>query len=274
MARVNLDSEMFGDTRFVFLAQLLGMADPDTARMKCARVWHECTLRGRPVLPAATIDIASGIPGFAEKLVEAELGRVQRGQVYVCGARGRIEWFQDKKRAGKAGGEATRRAWKEKNASDSHTLTEGHVPSAAARAVARPSASASASASSSSSEEKTTAAPSFALTPPRPEGPKPGTLLKAIWLPWYEGRYGAKFEWFAKEGAQAARLMKLAGERGAPEVLRRAEIAAAQDWRKTPVTLGALCEGWNGLSVEEVNTKLSPAEPAELDRARRVVEGT
>lgn len=272
MARVSLDSEMFGDTRFAYLAQLLGMADPDTARMKCARVWHECTLRGRPALPAATIDLAAGIPGFADRLVEAELARPQKGLIYVCGTRGRIEWFQSRKENGKLGGAATRKAWKEKKAANSHTLTEGHVPMAPGKGLA--TASSSPPSSSSYPEEDTGASPaaqpSFVLTPSKPEGPKPSTLLKAIWLPWYRGRYGADFAWFAKEGAQAARLMSLAGDRGTAEVMRRAEIAAAQEWRKSPVTLGALVEGWNGLSVEVVQQKLTPQERADLERARRV----
>ena len=124
-------------------------------------------------------------------------------------------------------------------------------------------------------DELPSAQPGFALepsAPPEPEKPKPSMLLKAVWLPWFKARYGDEFKWFAKEGAQAARLMALAGERGIGEVMRRAEIAAAQAWRSEPVTLGALVSGWNGLAVEVVQQKLTPQERAELDRARRQLE--
>jgi len=320
MARVSLDSEMFGDTRFVFLAQLLGMADPDTARMKCARVWHECTLRGRAGLSEATIDVAAGIPGFAQQLIAAELARPQKGLIYVCGTRGRIEWFQDKKRAGKLGGEATRQVWKEKKAlgasSDSQHLTEGHapkgvlsdeqsaerrttrsrngtrkvdhrdqsaaagmasdsqhlhggqMPSATARAVARPSSSPPSPLLPE--EEELTTASSFTLVPPAPAEPKPGTLLKAAFEGWFAEQYGSTYAWSAKEGKHAKELMGRAGELGVLEVLRRAAIAASQDWRTETVTLGSLVSGWNGLSVAVVQQKLTPQERADIERARRV----
>jgi hypothetical protein len=274
VARVNVDSECLSDTRFVRLARALGMADPDLARMKCVRVWHECTLRGRAELTRDDIDIATGIDGFAQAMVDADLARNRPNErIYVCGTSGRIEWFQSKKRAAKKGGEATRAAWKK--AKESQQMTEGHVarPAGQAESKAGGRPSSSSSSSSSSSEERTTAAP-LALKLSEPEGPTPGSLLKAAFLPWYRERYGAEYEWSAKEGKHAKDLATRAGEKGAAEVLRRAAIAAGQEWRKTPVTLGALVEGWNGLSVEVVTTKLSRDQQAELDRARRVVEGT
>lgn len=276
MARVNVDSECLSDTRFVRLARALGMTDPDTARMKCVRVWHECTLRGRAELTRDDVDIAAGIDGFAQAMVEADLaGNRQNQRVYVNGTSGRIEWYQDKKRAAKKGGEATRKVWKK--AKQSQQLTEGHVAKPdgrpEAKAFGRPSSSGSSSSSSSSGREELTTESSFALVPPEPEQPKPGTVLRASFEGWYRERYGTAYAWSAKEGKHAKELMSRAGDLGAAEVLRRAAIAASQEWRSEPVTLGSLLSGWNGVSVAVVQTKLSPAERAELDRARRVVEG-
>lgn len=277
MARVNVDSECFSDTRFVRLARALGMGDPDTARMKCVRVWHECTLRGRPELSVDDVDMAAGVDGFAAAMVTAELAKDRAGaRVYVCGTKGRIEWFQTRGKAAKKGGEATRKVWKDlKESNEVHTLTEGHVAKPpgrpSAQASGRPSSSASSSSSSASGREELTTESSFALVPPAPPEPKPGTVLRAAFESWYAERYGQAYAWSAREGKNAKDLMGRAGALGAPEVLRRAAIAAAQEWRTEPVTLGSLLSGWNGVSVAVVSAKRPREDVAELERARRVI---
>jgi hypothetical protein len=108
------------------------------------------------------------------------------------------------------------------------------------------------------------------LKPSEPKKPTPGSKLREVFERWFVDRYGVDYDWSAKEGTHAKSLMGKAGALGVGEVMRRAEIAAAQTWRSEPVTLGSLLSGWNGLSVEVVQQKLTPQERADLERARRV----
>lgn len=271
MARINVDSECFSDTRFVRLARALGMHDPDLARMKCIRVWHECTIRGRAELTRDDVDLAAGVDGFATAMVDADLARNRPNErIYVNGTSGRIEWFQSKKRAAKKGGEATRELWKKAN--EVHELTEGHVArprrGPEAKAFARPSVSSSSV--SSSSKEETTASPvAFLLQAPEPKQPTPGSQLQAVFRPWYSARYREEYAWSAKEGKHAKDLMARAGEKGVAEVMRRVDIAANQSWRVQSVTLGTLVEAWNSLATANAEKPADRAWLKGLDRTGR-----
>src|SRR4029077_9622879 len=44
------------------------------------------------------------VPGFANLIVKAQLGRKNRRGVYICGSRGRIEWLENKRRANRENG--------------------------------------------------------------------------------------------------------------------------------------------------------------------------
>ena len=286
--RVNVDSSSLTDPRFKLLGKALGMTHFE-ARGRCLFVWNECYERASSLLSLDEVDALAEHDGFGRAMVHVGLASLRGERVHVKGIEQRIEWVKTRRRAAQEGGRKNRENWKQKKShdlTDSHmasqkaSLEESHValleesqpPKHADSPLALALALAPALALKNTEPSPPAQAP-LALEPPKPEGPKPGTVLKAVWLPWYRARYGDDFAWFAKEGAQASRLMKLAGDRGAPEVLRRAEIAAAQEWRRAPVTLGALCEGWNGLSVEVVTKKLSPEERAEIERSRRVNGG-
>lgn len=90
-----------------------------------------------------------------------------------------------------------------------------------------------------------------------PVGPisTPGAELRKAWQVWYLHRYSEPYAWSATEASHAKRLMTRAGDRGVAEVMRRAEIAAAQSWRTSNVTLGVLVASWNALATDVAEKK-------------------
>lgn len=94
MAGISVTVEMLHDTRFARLGKALGI-DPDLARMKCVRVYHECQHRETHVLTELEIETSAGFLGFAKAMLDAELAEQFEGEkYYVKGTRGRIEWLK------------------------------------------------------------------------------------------------------------------------------------------------------------------------------------
>jgi uncharacterized phage protein (TIGR02220 family) len=119
VSRVNVDAIAFTDGRFKLLAELLGYIDADHARSKVEYVWLACTIRGELELPRWVVEQHLG-PTGPEALVECELARWTSGRgdsrtrrMYICGARGRTEWFTrlqgQSSKGGKARAEKTSR---------------------------------------------------------------------------------------------------------------------------------------------------------------------
>jgi hypothetical protein len=107
MAAVRIENDAWGDGRYALLAELCDLADRDFALVLCARVWSYCTDRCEEKLPGAMIDAIAKHKGFADKMVTAELSDKPKSGLYrIRGTKGRIEWLQSRRVAGKKGGEA------------------------------------------------------------------------------------------------------------------------------------------------------------------------
>jgi hypothetical protein len=112
VTRVNVEGIAFTDPRFSRLAKLLGLTDGDHARSKVEYLWLACTIRGELELPRWLIEEHLG-PSGPEAMIEAELGRWAGGRgdsntrrMYICGSRGRTEWYARNQRQSSKGGKA------------------------------------------------------------------------------------------------------------------------------------------------------------------------
>ncbi len=110
-------------------------------------------------------------------------------------------------------------------------------------------------------QDESESAPAFALTHPEPPKPSQVTMLRDAWLAWFLARYGDEYYWRARDADDATELLKLAGERGVDEVMRRARILGGQK-REKSITPAILRLAWNELAGR--------APPAPVDR---LVEG-
>jgi uncharacterized phage protein (TIGR02220 family) len=109
-AAVRLEPNVWTDARFTLLAQQVGI-DRDAAVAKVARLWSECTSQQSYHLTAKIIDAVSGLQNFHVALIESDLGRDEKGVIYVCGTRGRIEWLKKLRKSSKKGGASNRAKW-------------------------------------------------------------------------------------------------------------------------------------------------------------------
>ena len=104
-ASVRIEDEAFSDERYGVLAALCGLADPDHARGKMARLWRQCTAQRTYVLP---IDLVCSVLGEngAEGIVKAALGEAVDGGIRIRGTKGRIEWLAKLRNNARKGGKA------------------------------------------------------------------------------------------------------------------------------------------------------------------------
>lgn len=104
-ASVRIEDEAFSDERYGVLASLCGLADPDHARGKMARLWRQCTAQRTYVLP---IDLVCSVLGEngAEGIVKADLGEQVDGGIRIRGTKGRIEWLSKLRNNARKGGKA------------------------------------------------------------------------------------------------------------------------------------------------------------------------
>jgi hypothetical protein len=107
-------------------------------------------------------------------------------------------------------------------------------------------------------EELASQAP-FALTHPAPPATSPVTTLRNAWVAWFRERYAEDYYWRARDADDATELLRLAGERGVAEVMRRARVLGAQK-REKSITPAILRLAWNELAGRPL-----PAEP-KVDR--------
>jgi uncharacterized phage protein (TIGR02220 family) len=101
-ASVRIEDEAFSDERYEDLATAAGLADADHARGKMARLWRQCTLEQRHVLPVATVQRILG-ERAVEALQVARLGELVDDGVRIRGTRGRIEWLKKLRNNGRFG---------------------------------------------------------------------------------------------------------------------------------------------------------------------------
>lgn len=105
MARMSVDDMLGRDPRLMRLAKACGWSRRETAGCLVLDVWPLCYDREHHELADIDIDIASGVDGFAQLMVDAGLAvRVRRDRVRVAGAKKRIAYLRAKKAAGYAGG--------------------------------------------------------------------------------------------------------------------------------------------------------------------------
>lgn len=99
-ASVRIEDEAFNDGRIEVLGALIG-ADKFSALGRLAHVWRQCTAMGNDVLPRVLVAVYID----PDALVGAGLAE-KRGSdlLRIKGARGRIEWLEDKRRAGRENG--------------------------------------------------------------------------------------------------------------------------------------------------------------------------
>lgn len=103
MASVRIEGEALADGRYDRLARVAGLADADHARGKMVRLWHQCTIEKRYVLPETDVETVLGVSGV-DALVEANLGERVSGGVRIRGTKGRIEWLEKLRKNGSKGG--------------------------------------------------------------------------------------------------------------------------------------------------------------------------
>lgn len=103
MSRINVDSRIFSDPRFLVLAP--SCSDKFQALGKLLHVWHHCTEFLTPIVAKKFIDIICEQIGFAEHLVSCGLAKpIDADHVCIAGVQDRIEYLLDRKRAGIKGG--------------------------------------------------------------------------------------------------------------------------------------------------------------------------
>ena len=108
-ARTNIEAQAWTDTRFDRLARALGLADRDTALIRCARLWAWQTDNYHPdrptyVVDAETIEIAMGIDGAAQALVKVGLAEETPSGFRIRGSKDRVEWLWSSRTARKRSG--------------------------------------------------------------------------------------------------------------------------------------------------------------------------
>lgn len=102
-ASVRIEDEAFSCMKYERLAEFAGLADADHARGKMAKLWRQCTLEQRYILPEGDVVRVLG-PNGPRALEDAGLGEVLAEGVRIRGTRGRIEWLKRLRTNGKKGG--------------------------------------------------------------------------------------------------------------------------------------------------------------------------
>ncbi len=104
MARVNMEQSVFSDPRYRVLARELGV-DVWSAIGRMTMVWNHCQETCSHVLREEIVNhLFEDAPQLSEALLKSELGKKHRHGIYISGSRGRIEWLENKRRAGRKNG--------------------------------------------------------------------------------------------------------------------------------------------------------------------------
>jgi len=124
MARLTIEDCWWTDPRRERLGALLNSVESaDAAAIRMWRLAQEFWGRGRKPVPKEIFDTLQAAP----KLIEAGLARVEEGGVYVKGSSQYIEWLNEKREAGKAGGKKS--SQRPRNAKGQLTKTPKQNPS-------------------------------------------------------------------------------------------------------------------------------------------------
>lgn len=103
MARMSIDDKFLRDARVVLLGRRFGWSRRETmgAMLDLFALAYD---REEDVVSAAEIDVAAGQAGFADALIDVDLGAPDARGVRIKGAGERIEYLVAKREAGRKGG--------------------------------------------------------------------------------------------------------------------------------------------------------------------------
>ncbi len=106
MARMSVDDSVQRDPRITKLAKLTGWSRRETLGCLVMDVWPITYDQRTAVIAADLVDLAAGLDGFAQYMVDADLATWVRGnrKVRISGAEERIEYLDHKRKAGRVGG--------------------------------------------------------------------------------------------------------------------------------------------------------------------------
>lgn len=217
-APVRIEARAWNDIRFRTLARLLGMADPDHALIKVARLWSWQTENYTPENPTYAIDrdtIESILgEGGPEALVRAKLASETPGGWRMHGTEGQIEWCSDvtekRQRGGKARAAAARRDDKGRmtgNGGDSHPAHAGH---------AGPAPSSKHPGQSSSPTPTPSPIPEEELSPARAIPPTAVPSTTDVQIPPGESSWHRRMRWWVALLEADARVRRAGIEPNAP----------------------------------------------------------
>lgn len=104
MARIAVEQSALTDPRYARLGKLLGISRWD-ALGRMTYVWNHCQESFSYVLDAETVNhLFDDISGLSEALLKSGLAQKHRHGLYISGTKGRIEWLENKRRAGRENG--------------------------------------------------------------------------------------------------------------------------------------------------------------------------
>lgn len=161
MARMSVDDSVQRDPRITKLAKLTGWTRRETLGCLVMDVWPITYDQRTAIVAADLIDLAAGMDGFAQYMVDSGLATWARGsrKIRIGGAEERIEYLDHKRKAGRVGG---LRSGESRNKNPS---SGGSTPQAAGNPPVPPPVPVPASSPVPVLEEKNSAAPSAGGTP-------------------------------------------------------------------------------------------------------------
>lgn len=115
LARVNIESQIWSDTRVLSLAKLLGESQY-SAIGRLARLWHICGEMLVHEMPKNELNLVfNDVENFADMLVESRLASHKKNdQIRIAGAEERIQWLiklrESAKTAGRKSGQSRRKS--------------------------------------------------------------------------------------------------------------------------------------------------------------------
>jgi hypothetical protein len=114
MARMSIDDKFLRDARVVLLGRRFAWSRRETmgALLDLFAVAYD---REDDVIPAAEIDVTAGEAGFADALIDVDLGEPTADGVRIKGAAARIEYLTNKREAGRKGGRKSGEARRNRN---------------------------------------------------------------------------------------------------------------------------------------------------------------
>jgi hypothetical protein len=214
MARMSIDDMLGRDPRLLRLSKACGWSRRETAGCLILDVWPLCYDREKIDIADVDIDIAAGMDGFTQLMVNVGLAvRVTTDKVRIAGARDRIKYLQAKRAAGYRGGvKSAEVRGKEVKQTPSTRQANSKHSSSKGQASGNPSVPDSAS------------APVLVLDLP---APAPAVALgysdvvARFDLLYKQRSGGASPSWGEKQGGMIKGLL---GKHPAAEIIRRIEI--------------------------------------------------